>query len=141
MSAIPPADSQFGAKLRVRFDHEMVVWLTTVDSKGAPQPNPVWFVAEDDSLLVYNPTNAARLRNIAARPAVALNFNNGDGNNDTVVLIGTAEVDDDVPSAEDHEPFMRKYRHQLTKVGYDPAGYAKAFSVPLRVHINHVRGN
>ncbi|WP_028935771.1 pyridoxamine 5'-phosphate oxidase family protein [Pseudonocardia spinosispora] len=140
MSTIPPADSTFGAKLRVRFDHEMVVWLTTVDGKGVPQPNPVWFIAEESGLLVYNQTSAARLRNIADRPAVAMNFNNGDGNGDIVVLTGIAEVVDDVPAADAHETFMRKYRHQLTKVGFDPAGYAQTFPVPLRVHITGVRG-
>jgi len=35
--------TEFGAKTARRVVEEKLAWLTTVDSKGMPQPNPVWF--------------------------------------------------------------------------------------------------
>ena len=35
--------TEFGAKVVTRIGAQKLAWLTTVDSKGTPQPNPVWF--------------------------------------------------------------------------------------------------
>jgi PPOX class probable F420-dependent enzyme len=64
MSLIP--DNDFGARVRTRLKDELILWLTTVGKDGTPQPNPVWFLWEPDteSLLVYNRTDAVRLRQV-----------------------------------------------------------------------------
>lgn len=36
--------TEFGAKTASRVQDEKLVRLTTVDSQGFPQPNPVWFL-------------------------------------------------------------------------------------------------
>ena len=35
--------TEFGAKVASRIEEQKLAWLTTIDSKGTPQPNPVWF--------------------------------------------------------------------------------------------------
>lgn len=71
-------DNAFGQRVRERLGTEMVIWFTTVGADGTPQPNPVWFLWEDDGFLIYNRADANRLTHIAKRPQVSLNFD-GDG--------------------------------------------------------------
>jgi PPOX class probable F420-dependent enzyme len=143
MPALPPADDSFGAKIRSKFDHDMVVWLTTVGADGTPQPNPVWFVVDDqhhDTVVVYNMADSSRLQHLQVRPQVSLSFNNGDGNRDAVVLTGTAVIDSKVTPADRNDAFLQKYRHHMTKVGFTPAKYAAAFPTAIRVTIKKARG-
>jgi hypothetical protein len=71
---------------------------------------------------------------------VALNFNNGDGHRDAVVLLGTARVVHDVPPADEYKPFMTKYREHQAKIGMDSRWYAETFSVPMRILLTTARG-
>lgn len=43
--------SKFGRVVERHLNHDYVIWLTTVDSNLAPQPRPVWFIWEEDTLL------------------------------------------------------------------------------------------
>ena len=141
MSVIP--DSEFGSRVRSRLRAEKVVWLTTTGADGTPQPNPVWFLWDEagDAVLVYNANDANRLDHVAVRPHVSLNFDgNGKGGN-IVVLAGVAEQALDVPSADQHEGYLAKYSADVQRVGGDPAGFAKRYSVPLRIRITKVRGH
>src|SRR5690348_4576403 len=140
MSVIP--DSEFGERVRSRLQTETVVWLTTTGADGTPQPNPEWFLWEEeaDAVLVYNANNANRLDHVAVRPRVSLNFDgNGKGGN-IVVLSGVAEQALDVPSADQHEGYLAKYARDVERVSGDPAEFAKRYSVPLRIRITKVRG-
>ncbi|HEY1590678.1 MAG TPA: TIGR03667 family PPOX class F420-dependent oxidoreductase [Solirubrobacteraceae bacterium] len=139
-AGLPPPATPFGEKVRTRLAEEIVVWRTTVDAGGTPQPNPVWFVWEGETVLVYNLNGAARISHIQARPRVALHFNNGDGHRDAVVLLGTAAIVDDVPSADEHKSFIGKYRDHQVKIGMDPCWYAETFTVPMRIFPTTARG-
>ena len=44
----------FGKRIAERLETEIMVWLTTVAPDGAPQPNPVWFLWDGSTLLVYS---------------------------------------------------------------------------------------
>lgn len=141
MSAVPPAaGTVFGDKVRTRFTDEVVVWFTTVGSDGTPQPNPVWFIWDGTDVLTYNMADAKRIGNVIDRPRVSLNFNNGDGHKDSVVLTGTADVVDGAPPADANERFMEKYRGHMAGIGMDPAWYAQTFSVPIRIRLTNARG-
>jgi len=96
--ALPEPGSPFGDRVRRRLREEQVIWITTVDRHGIPQPNPVGFVFQDDeSILVYNMRNASRLTNIADRPQVALHFDGDGPGGDIVIFTGTARRVDDLP--------------------------------------------
>lgn len=140
MSVIP--ESEFGDRVRSRLRTEIVAWLTTTGADGTPQPNPVWFLWEEDAdaVLIYNANDANRLDHVAVRPRVSLNFDgNGQGGN-IVVLTGVAEQALDVPAPDQHEGYLAKYASHVERVSGDPADFAKRYSVPLRIRITKVRG-
>jgi PPOX class probable F420-dependent enzyme len=141
MSVIP--NTEFGDRVRSRLRTETAVWLTTTSADGTPQPNPVWFLWEEDAdaVLVYNRNDANRLAHVAVRPRVSLNFDgNGKGGN-IVVLTGVAEQALDVPPPDQHEGYLAKYRPDIERVSGDPAAFANTYSVPLRIRITKVRGH
>lgn len=140
MSVFP--DSEFGARIRARLRDETLIWFTTTSQDGTPQPNPVWFLfePETESVLIYSANNAVRIKHVAARPRVSLNFPTDPGGGDVVVLTGTAERATDVPGADRHEAFLAKYRELIGVIGSDPEKFTRDYSVPLRVRVAKARG-
>ncbi|GAA1565224.1 hypothetical protein GCM10009804_22410 [Kribbella hippodromi] len=63
----------FGKRIERQLADETVVWLTTVGKSGTPAPNPVWFLWHDGEILICSQPGKAKLRNVAARPQVAVN--------------------------------------------------------------------
>src|SRR2546425_12373164 len=60
--ALIDASSEFGQRAERRLRDEKLAWLTTVDSKGTPQPIPVWFLWDGaDSILIYSKPDTAKL--------------------------------------------------------------------------------
>lgn len=141
MSVIP--DSEFGSRVRRRLGSEKVAWLTTTGADGTPQPNPVWFVWEQDAdaLIVYSDKDAARLEHVAARPRVAVNFDGDGRGGDIVVIAGVAEQALDAPPPDRHVLYVSKYAADVERIGMDPASFAERYSVPLRVRMTKVRGH
>jgi PPOX class probable F420-dependent enzyme len=75
---------------RRRITRDNVVWLTTITDRGAPAPNPVWFVPDGDDLVVFSSPHARKVRNIEQRPTVTLHFNSDPDGGDVVVITGEA---------------------------------------------------
>src|SRR5215212_3377506 len=71
--------TEFGAKTARRVVEEKLAWLTTIDSKGTPQPNPVWFMWDDGTFVVFSQPNQAKLANIARTGLVQLRGDGGRG--------------------------------------------------------------
>jgi PPOX class probable F420-dependent enzyme len=46
--------STFGKRVARRLEEERIIWLTTVDSNGNPQPRPVWFLWDGKTILVFS---------------------------------------------------------------------------------------
>ena len=46
-------NTKFGRYAKKYLKSEYFIWLTTVDSTGTPQPRPVWFIWEADSVLIF----------------------------------------------------------------------------------------
>jgi PPOX class probable F420-dependent enzyme len=136
-------DTEFGQKVRQRLRDEKLIWFTTVGADGTPQPNPVWFLWEEDqdSVLIYNATQAKRIEHVALRPRVALNFQANEQGGDIVVITGVAEQALDAPANNDHAEYTRKYADGIKAIGSDPEKFASDYSVPLRVRFTKVRGS
>ena len=64
-----------GQVIERRLQQEQIIWLTTVDAQGTPQPRPVWFHWDGETLLIFSQPGAAKIRHISRNPRVALNFN------------------------------------------------------------------
>jgi PPOX class probable F420-dependent enzyme len=117
-----------------------VIWLTTVAADGTPQPNPVWFLWDGQSVLVYNQPRARRLVHVHRHPQVALHFDSNGRGGDIVVITGKAHLSPDEPRADQVPGYVDKYRDLIARIGHDPASMAAAYSVALRITPARVRG-
>jgi len=136
----PDPSTPFGARVRQRLADEMVIWLTTTAADGTPQPNPVWFLFEDDTLLIYNLTSAHRLAHIARNPRVALNLNSTGNGGDVIVLAGCAEIVADQPPAHEVPAYAAKYGDDAAQVSGTVEAFSEQYSVAVRVTVDRVRG-
>src|SRR5262249_17503323 len=91
-NVLPDPSTPYGERVRRHLREEIVVWLTTTAADGTPQPNPVWFLWDDESVLVYNRADAHRLVHVRTRSGVALHFDGNGTGGDIVVLTGRAEL-------------------------------------------------
>ena len=46
---------------------------------------------------------------------------------------GTAEIAEDAPPATEVPGYVEKYRDAIARIGFDPDGFARAYSVAIRV--------
>ncbi|MGI8679321.1 MAG: TIGR03667 family PPOX class F420-dependent oxidoreductase [Jatrophihabitans sp.] len=135
------ADSEFGERARRRLREEQLAWLVTVGADGTPQPNPVWFLWDGgDSALVYNRSDAYRLRHIDARPDVALHFQADQSGGDVVVLVGTAHLVPDQPSPHENVGYLAKYAQGMAAVCGSVEHFAEEYPIAVRIDIRRVRG-
>jgi PPOX class probable F420-dependent enzyme len=137
--SLPSPETPFGARVAKRLNEESAVWLTTVDADGVPQPNPVWFLWDGESILIYSLNGAARLKHIAGNPYASINFDSDDGD-DLVILTGQIRQASDAPSVELNAAYLAKYGDDIKELFSDPAGMAAQYSVALRFEPEKVRG-
>jgi PPOX class probable F420-dependent enzyme len=140
-SVLPDPSTPFGRKALDRLNSELVIWLATVGKDGTPQPNPVWFLLDNDSLLIYNRPAANRIAHIKTRPQVALNLDGNGQGGDIVVITGTASLVDDVPPCDQLPAYLEKYSDNMTRVAGSPSNFGAAYPIAMRIAIAKVRGH
>lgn len=140
MSALPDPSTPFGARVAQRLRDELVIWMTTVGADGTPQPNPVWFLWDGETFLVYNRNDAKRLDHIRSNPRVALNFDGNGQGGDIAVITGTARITENEPPVDQAPAYLDKYRGLITRMNYDPAAFGAAYGVTVRITPDKVRG-
>ena len=126
-------DTATGARAERRLREEGIIWLTTVRSDGQPQSVPVWFLWDGETFLVYSRPSQQKLKNIGRNARVGLHLNANDRGGEVVRAEGAAEVVQDVPPANEVGEYLEKYRESIARIGFDPDGFARAYSVALRV--------
>lgn len=132
--------TQFGRHVNRRLRQEKIIWLTTVDSHNTPQPRPVWFHWDGQTLLIFSEKNRAKLRHIARNPRVALNFNTDEEGGDVAVLVGDALVLDEPPAPTRVKTYLRKYSGGIKDLGMTITEFKDAFVVPILVTPQAMRG-
>jgi PPOX class probable F420-dependent enzyme len=140
---LPDPATPFGDRVARRLRNEHIIWLTTVDAKGTPQPAPVWFLWDEDSstILIYSLNGAKRLAHLQQNPRVALNLDgNGSGGN-IIVIIGQAQLSPDAPPANQLPAYVEKYHDFIARSFGTPENFAERYSVALRVHPTAIRGH
>ena len=125
--------TEVGKRAEARLKEEEISWITTVRSDGQPQTVPVWFLWDDNGVLIYSQPNRQKLRNITRNLRVGLNLNSNEQGNDVVRLEGSASIDEDAPLSSEVAPYVEKYRESIARIGYDVEGFARAYSVAVRV--------
>lgn len=125
--------TEAGGRAERRLREEEIAWLTTVRSDGQPQSVPVWFFRDGEKFLVYSQPGRQKLRNIERNPQVDLNLNSNAQGGDVVRVEGTAKIVEDAPPATEVPEYVEKYRDAIARIGFDPDGFARAFSVAIQV--------
>ncbi len=129
-------NSRLGRKALKKLKRESMVWLTTVDAGGGPQPRPVWFHWSGQDILVFSPLDAAKVPQIAANPNASIHFNADRDGTDVVVLLGKARRVRRI-SAERRAAYLHKYRSNMK----DPTSFQARFSVPILFRPTALRGH
>jgi PPOX class probable F420-dependent enzyme len=132
--------TDFGQRVERRLADELVIWLVTTDRSGTAQPNPVWFIREGATLLLYSKPDAAKVRHIQERPRVALNFNTAADGEDVIVFLGTAAIDLAAQAIAKLDVYLEKYAASIPAIGMTPETMAATYSTAIRVTIERVRG-
>ncbi len=125
--------TEAGGRAEKRLGEEEIAWLTTVRADGQPQSVPVWFLWDGETFLIYSQEGRQKLRNISHNARVDLNLNSNAHGGDVVRAEGMAEILADAPPATEIPEYLEKYRGAIARIGYDPEGFARAFSVALRI--------
>jgi PPOX class probable F420-dependent enzyme len=122
-----------------RISQDMVVWLTTITDRGAPAPNPVWFVRDGDDLVIFSTPQARKVRNIEQRPTVTLHFNSDPNGGDVVVITGKAAIaHGQRPSAL--RAYLDKYEASITgPLGTTVDDIDRRYDTEIRVRPTRVR--
>jgi PPOX class probable F420-dependent enzyme len=122
-----------GRRAERRLQEEEIAWLTTVRADGQPQSVPVWFLWDGETFLIYSQPGRQKLRNIRRNPRVCLNLNSNAHGGDVARVEGAAETLEDAPLADAVPEYVEKYRDAISRIGFDPGGFARAYSVAIRV--------
>lgn len=131
--------SDFGAHANQRLHDEGIIWLTTVASDGTPQPNPVWFLWDGQSILIYTKPDSAKLINIARNPRVSLNLEGATvQGGDVTVLTGLASIEAHTP--EPDPKYYEKYKGAMDELGREFGDIYREYSVTLRIRPFKLRG-
>lgn len=125
--------TETGGRAERRLREEGVAWLTTVRADGQPQSVPVWFLWDGESFLIYSQPDRQKLRNIERSPRVGLNLNSNARGGDVARAEGVAEIVRDAPRATEVPDYLDKYRESIARIGYDEEGFARTYSVAVRV--------
>ena len=130
----------FGARIARQLDDETVVWLTTIAKSGTPEPTPVWFLWSDGELLISSQPGKAKLRNIAARPRVSVNFNATHSGGDVGVLTGDAVIDEKGLTEDERAAYNTKYADPIRGLGMTADEFHAGYSVLIRISPDKLRG-
>jgi PPOX class probable F420-dependent enzyme len=141
MAPLIDTTTEFGARAAKRLREDGIGWLVTVSGDGTPQPNPVWFSWDGESILVYSEPGQAKLRNIEANPRVALHLDSRSSGDDVVIVIADAAVDRSAPVVHQNAAYVAKYRQEMARLGLgSPEAMANNYSVAIRLTPSKVRG-
>src|SRR5215467_5059297 len=128
---LPDPSTPFGERVIRRLREDRLIWLTTVDAKGTPQPTPVWFLWDETNLtfLIYSLTGAKRHEHLQQNPRVALNFDGNGKGGDIIVITGEAYVSNDDPPADQLPIYTEKYREFIARGFKTPEAFAAKYAV------------
>lgn len=133
--------TEFGRAVEQHLRNEYVIWLTTVDLHLTPQPRPVWFIWERDSVLIFSKPEAYKVKHIEENPKVALHFNTDEtGDKHVMIMTGDAFIDSKCPPVLEIPAYLNKYKTGIADLGMTPESFSAAYSIPIRITPSQIRG-
>lgn len=133
-------DDETGRRALARLASEQVIWLTTVNASGTPQPRPVWFTWDGAQITIVSEPTAWKLRHIEANPSVSLHFDAGPGGEDVQVFLGRAWIDRTAPAVRHMPDYVTKYSEGIRQINLTLERYSDMFSTAIRVQPLRLRG-
>jgi PPOX class probable F420-dependent enzyme len=130
----------FGERVQRRLQEDLIAWLTTVGADGTPQPSPIWFLWDGETVLIYSKPGTPKLRNIARHPRVALNLDSDGSGGDIVILTGDARVIANPPPVEEVAAYIEKYRDGIAGIGMTTTSFSEAYSSAVQMTPASLRG-
>lgn len=133
--------TQFGQRAHKRLSEEEILWLTTTDSRGIPQPRPVWFLWDGESVLVFSQPQAFKVAHIQNQSHVALNLNSTFTGGDVVVLLGEAQVLSTPVSKQELDAYLKKYEQGLKGINMTESDFQDSYHTAIRITPTQLRGH
>lgn len=133
--------TDFGKKVKQHLDEEYFIWFTTIGADLTPQPRPVWFIWQGVAFLIFSRPDAYKVAHLEAHPNVALHFNTDDkADEDVIVFVGVAEIDQGASPAHKFPAYLEKYRTGIASLDMTLESFSQNYSVAIRVKPTRVRG-
>jgi len=133
-------NEKFARKVGRRLAKERVGWLVTVGSDNCPQPRPVWFAWDGETILLYSQAKARKIAHISKNPKVAFLLNTDEEGSHVVVLLGEAAVDPKSPPADKLPAYFKKFRKGIADLDMTPEEFSREYPVAIRVKPTSLRG-
>ena len=129
----------FGERVARRLEEEEIIWMTTTDRNLVPQPRPVWFLWNGETILIFSRANAAKVRHIVGHPQIALNFNSTSTGSNIVVILGDARTVESVPEAE-QSAYLDKYAEGIERINLTRDSFLVVYGTAISVNPTKLRG-
>lgn len=141
MGFVIDRSTELGAKVEARLEEQRLAWLTTVASDRTPQPNPVWYLWDGDSIIIFSKPGQAKLSNIKRHPQVSLNLEATGDEEQVTIFTGTAEVIDRASIGPDVlDRYATRYKQGMVGIGMTREQYEAAYSEVIRFTPTKLRG-
>jgi PPOX class probable F420-dependent enzyme len=133
--------TEFGRAVAHHLENQYVIWLTTVDKKLTPQPRPVWFLWDGETVLIYSQPTAYKVKHIRSHPNVSLHFNTDEtGDKHVIILTGRAIIDSNGLPAHRIPAYLKKYESGILGLDMTPESFSSEYSTSIRITPADVRG-
>lgn len=133
--------SDLGKRAARRFMEEEIIWLTTTDRHGSPQPRPVWFLWDGETFLIFSLPQAYKVSHIKNHARVALNLDSDDFGEDIVVILGDATVSTSPVTEDEMVRYLEKYKRGLERIKLTGEEFKSSYNVSIRITPIALRGN
>lgn len=133
--------SEFEARALRRLTEDTLGWLTTVAADGTPQPSPIWFLWDGETVLIYSKPDAPKVRHITANPRVSLNLMSDEHGGNVVIFTGEARIDESAPLAHQVPAYYEKYQEGVKSIGMTPEAMGQTYSRAIRFTPTKLRGH
>lgn len=114
-----------------RLGCEIIIWLSSVRKDGRPHLVPVWFLWQDDKVLIFSQPNNQKIRNIAQNGNVMLALEALNNGEDVVMFEGMATLVQDHSVTMNIPAYADKYNAQISSMGATLEKMAAEYSQPI----------
>lgn len=116
-----------------RLRANVIAWLGSVRPDGRPHLVAVWFLWNDEHILIFSKPNNQKVRNLRQNPNVTLALDDTNEGDDPIVIEGSAELVDDPDISTNLAAYLAKYGEAMQEIGLPGAEMAKVYSQAIRI--------